>query len=133
MNNIYTVTELNGSTREIIAQQSFVEQYYPGRWVLVGPENPVIPSRDSPTVITRDAMVKRFTDAENDGFYAAVKTDAEVESWVSRFYSLANINVELKDPRTVADMNMMVSKGLLTQVRANAILNDPVQESERPA
>jgi hypothetical protein len=130
MSNIYTVTETNGFAHDIIAEQAFVEQYYPGKWVLVGPE-PVIVDPPPPPIITKIAMITRFSDAEYTGILSAAKTDVEVQGWLDRFYAANNIN--LQDSRTVAGMNMMVSKGLLTQPRADAILNDPVQPDERPS
>jgi hypothetical protein len=130
MSNIYTVTEINGFAHDIIAEQAFVDQYYPGRWVLVGPEpEPVDPPK--PPVITKIAMITRFSDAEYTGILSAAKTDVEVQGWLDRFYAANNIN--LSDGRTIAGVNMMVSKGLLTQARADAILNDPVQPDERPS
>jgi hypothetical protein len=127
MNNIYTVTELDGSTRDIISDQAFVDQYYPGRWVLVGPEiqpDPVVPYPP----ITRLAMIDRFSDAEYTGILTAAKTDVEVQGWLDRFYAVSKI--ALKDSRTIDGINMMVSKNLLTQPRAEAILTDPVQPEE---
>lgn len=127
MSNIYTVTELNGFAHDIIAEQSFVEQYYPGRWVLVGPESPPDNTVPCPP-ITRLAMIDRFSDAEYTGILTAAKTDVEVQGWLDRFYAVSKI--DLKDPRTVTGLNMMVSKGLLTQARADSILTDPVQPGE---
>ena len=127
MSNIYTVTELNGIVRDIVAEQSFVDQYYPGRWVLVGPEFPPENVVSYPP-ITRLAMIDRFSDAEYTGILAAAKTDVEVQGWLDRFYAVSKI--DLKDSRTISGINMMVSKGLLTQSRADAILTDPVQPGE---
>lgn len=83
-----------------------------------------------PAIITRIAMITRFTDAEFVGVLAAAKTDVEVEGWYARFSAASVINLE--DQRTIDGMNMLVSKNLLTQARATAILTDPVQPSERP-
>jgi hypothetical protein len=127
MNNIYTVTELDGSTRNIISDQAFVDQYYPGRWVFVGPEFEPDPVPVYPP-ITRLAMIDRFSDAEYTGILTAAKTDVEVQGWLDRFYA-AN-KVDLRDNRTISGVNMMVSKNLLTQPRADAILTDPVQPEE---
>lgn len=84
-----------------------------------------------PNIITKIAMITRFSDAEYTGILAAAKTDVEVQGWLDRFYAANNIN--LQDSRTVTGINMMVSKGLITQVRADAILNDTVQSNERPS
>ena len=83
-----------------------------------------------PPVITKIAMITRFTDPEFVGVLSAAKTDVEVEGWYARFSAASVIN--LQDPRTIDGMNMLVSKNLLTQARATAILTDPVQPEERP-
>lgn len=130
MGNIYTVTELNGFAHDIIAEQAFVDQYYPGRWVLVGPKPvPVVPPL--PPVITKVAFISRFTPQEYVGVVGATKTDVEVQAWYDLFQA-ANV-VDLSDQRTVAGVNSFVTKNLLTQARADAILTDPVQDNERPA
>jgi hypothetical protein len=127
MSNIYTVTELNGFAHDIIADQPFVEQNYPGRWVLVGPE----PKPPVPPVITKVAMISRFTPEEYVGVVGATKTDVEVQAWYDLFQAATVVNLE--DPRTVAGINSFVPKNLLTQARADAILTDPVQDNERPS
>jgi len=127
MSNIYTVTELNGFVHDIVADESFVQQYYPGRWVLVGPK-PLSP--ELAPIITKIAMITRFTDAEYTGILSAAKTDVEVQGWLDRFYAANTIN--LQDYRTISGIEMMVSKSLLTQARADEILNAPVQSNERP-
>lgn len=83
-----------------------------------------------PPVITKIAMITRFTDPEFVGVLSAAKTDVEVEGWYARFSAASVIN--LQDPRTVNGINMLVSKNLLTQARATAILTDPAQPDERP-
>jgi len=130
MNNIYTVTELNGFAHDIVAKQSFVDQYYPGRWVLVGPE-PEIPPVPLPNIITKVAMISRFTPQEYVGVVGATKTDVEVQAWYDLFQAASQ--VDLDDQRTIAGIESLVPKNLLTQVRATAILTDPVQPNERPS
>lgn len=127
MSNIYTVTELNGFAHDIIAEQPFVDQYYPGRWVLVGP----VPVPPIPPVITKVAMISRFTPQEYVGIVGATKTDVEVQAWYDLFQAATVVNLE--DQRTVSGINALVPKNLLTQARADAILTDPVQDNERPA
>ena len=83
-----------------------------------------------PPIITKIAMITRFTDDEFTGVLAASKTDVEVEGWYARFMAASVINLE--DQRTIDGINMLVSKNLLTPARATAILTDPVQPSERP-
>lgn len=83
-----------------------------------------------PNIITKIAMITRFTDAEFVGILAAAKTDVEVEGWYARFSAANTINLD--DQRTQSGINMLVTKNLLTQARATAILTDPVQPGERP-
>lgn len=81
-------------------------------------------------VITKVAMITRFTDPEFVGILTAAKTDVEIEGWYARFSASATIN--LNDSRTIAGVDLLVTKNLLTQDRATAILTDPVQPDERP-
>ena len=128
MNNIYQVTETNGFVRDIIADEPFVQQYYPGRWVLIGPEPAPPPP---PPIITKVAMISRFTPEEYVGIVGATKTDVQVQAWYDLFQ--AATNVDLQDPRTIAGINSLATKNLITQERANEILTNPVQPNERPA
>ena len=90
------------------------------------PPAPVPP----PNIITKIAMITRFTDPEFVGILTAAKTDPEVEGWYARFSAATTINLD--DARTVSGVDMLVTKTLLTQARATAILTDPVQPAERP-
>jgi hypothetical protein len=76
-------------------------------------------------------MISRFTPQEYVGIITATKTDAEVQAWYDLFQA-ANV-VDLLDQRTISGINSLATKGLLTQARADAILTDPVQPSERPS
>jgi len=87
---------------------------------------PVAPS----PIITKLAMLTRLTDAEYVGILIAAKNDVAVEAWKTKFD--AATTVTLDDARTQAGMALLVGKNLLTQARADAILTDPVQDSERP-
>lgn len=91
---------------------------------------PPVPVPALPNIITKIAMITRFTDSEFTGILAASKTDVEVEGWYARFYAAATINLD--DQRTINGMAMLVAKNLLTAVRAHEILTDPVQPDERP-
>jgi hypothetical protein len=92
------------------------------------PPPPVVDSR--PPVITRIAFSSRLTDAEYVGIIAAAKTDVAVEAWLAKFNMV--IQIDLSDQRTQAGVALLVSKGLLTQARADEILTAPVAEEERP-
>jgi len=125
---IYNILNDNGNViNTILASEEFVEANYPGHYVLVGPE-PTPP--EPPPVITKVAMITRFTDEEFVGVLTAAKTDVEVEGWYARFSAAVTIN--LADPRTVSGVNLLFLKNLLTEARTTAILTDPVQPEERP-
>lgn len=125
---IYNILDDNGNViNTIIADAAFMEANYPGHYALVGPVPAPPPP---PPIITKIAMLTRLTDAEYVGILAAAKTDVEVEGWLGRFNAANTINLE--DSRTVEGINLLVTKNLLTQARATAILTDPVQDSERP-
>jgi len=88
------------------------------------------PAAPPPPVITKIAMLTRLTDAEYVGILAAAKTDVEIEGWLGRFNAANTINLD--DQRTKDGIALLVTKNLLTQARADAILTDPVQDNERP-
>jgi hypothetical protein len=111
----------------ILAEEWFVEKYYPGHYQLVGPEPAPPPP---PPIITKLAFRYRLTDAEYVGILAAAKTDVEVAAWVETFNMVAQVNLD--DPRTASGLEMMVAKSLLTEERKTEILTAPVQDSERP-
>jgi hypothetical protein len=125
---IYEILDDAGNVvNTIVADESFVEANYPGHYRLVGPD-PAPPPL--PNIVTKIAMITRFTDPEFVGILSAAKTDVEVEGWYARFSAANTINLD--DQRTQAGIAMLVGKNLLTQARATAILTDPVQPDERP-
>ena len=83
-----------------------------------------------PIIITKLALLNRMTDAEFIGIINAAKTDAEVELWKTRFDNATTIDLA-DGSRVVAGFPMLVTKGLLTQERATAILTAPIQPNER--
>ena len=84
-----------------------------------------------PNIITKIALLNRMTDAEFIGIINAAKTDAEVELWKTRFDNASAIDLTSTTDRVVAGFPMLVSKALLTQERATAILTAPIQQDER--
>ncbi len=124
---LYEILDDNGNVvNTIVANQDFVEQLYPGHYRLV--KSP--PVFLGPPIITKVAMISRFTNSEYVGILSAAKTDVEVQAWVDVFYAANQVN--LADPRTRSGLQMMVSKNLLTQARADEILNTPVSPLEEP-
>lgn len=83
-----------------------------------------------PNIITKLAMIDRFTEVEYEGVLTAAKTDVQVQGWLDRFNVSSQINLD--DSRTIDGINLLVSKNLLTQERGQEILTDPVQPNERP-
>ena len=96
----------------------------------VGPgytyENGVFsPPPPPPRIVTKvDMLTKRFTMAEFTGIVTASKTDPEVEAWMIIFESAATIDLDSQN--TKDGIAMLVSKNLLTQARADEILNGPI-------
>jgi len=81
-------------------------------------------------IITKLAFRYRLTDAEYVGILSAAKTDIEVQAWVETFNMVTQVNLD--DPRTATGLEMMVTKGLLTEERKTEILTAPVEDTERP-
>jgi hypothetical protein len=82
-------------------------------------------------VITKVSMLtRRLTQAEFVGILTAAKTDVAIEAWKYVFDAASTI--DLDGQNTKDGMALLVGKKLLTQARADAILNDPVQPEERP-
>jgi len=123
---IYEILDDAGKViNTILADEAFVEQYYAGHYRLVGPE-PTYPT----WVITKVAMISRFTPQEYVGIVGATKTDVEVQAWYDLFQAATQVN--LQDQRTIAGIESMVPKNLLTQARATEILTTPAQPNEIP-
>jgi hypothetical protein len=81
-------------------------------------------------IITKAAFRFRLTDAEYIGILSAAKIDVEVQAWVETFNMVTQVNLD--DPRTATGLEMMVTKGLLTEERKTEILTDQVKLTERP-
>ncbi len=126
---IYNILDDTGAViNTILAEPEFVEAHYPGHYQLVGPEPAPPPP---PCIITKVAMLtSRFTNAEFVGILTAAKTDPAIEAWKYVFDAASTIDLDAQNTRD--GMALLVSKNLLTQARADAILNDPVQPGERP-
>lgn len=84
-----------------------------------------------PRIITKVSMLtRRLTTAEFVGILVAAKTDPAIEAWKYVFDSSTRIDLDSQNTRD--GMALLVSKKLLTQARADAILTGPVQPDERP-
>jgi len=81
-------------------------------------------------IITKAAMISRFTPQEYVGIISATKTDVEVQAWYDLFQAATVVN--LSDPKIIAGIELLASKGLLTKARASEILTAPAQIDEKP-
>lgn len=80
--------------------------------------------------ISKLAFINRLTTQEFVDIVSASKTDVEVEVWKIKFDVSTQFN--LQDSKFKEDLNFLVSKNLLTEMRVHDILMAPVQDSERP-
>jgi len=74
----------------------------------------------SQKVITKLAFMNRFTMEELAAIYTAAKTEVMVEVFFDKL-KLAEY-VDVTDPQTIAGVQALVSKGLLTEARAQEVL-----------
>jgi hypothetical protein len=124
---IYEILDDTGMViNTIVADYEFVETNYSGHYRLVPPTPPPPPL---PTwVITKVAMISRFTPQEYVGIVGATKTDVEVQAWYDLFQAASKVN--LQDQRTIAGINALVPKDLITQDRADTILTTSAHPNE---
>lgn len=140
----YAIIEGNLVNRVVVADAPITNSS--GLWVCVddinprpGPgwiyENKVFspspPPPPLPNIITKLAMIDRFTETEYEGLLTAAKSDVQVQGWLDRFSAANQINLD--DSRTITGIDLLVSKNLLTQERGEEILTNSVQPNERPA
>lgn len=115
----------NNVINTIIASIDFVEEFYPGHYREI-PDSIALS-----WVITKTAMISRFTPQEYLGIINAANIDSSVQAWYDLFQ--ASTRIDLEDKRTVSGINSLVSKGLLTQERSYEILSTPAQPNEIPS
>lgn len=123
---VYEILDDNGKVINTInASEEFVKTYYANHWR----------ERFEPDIqtwiITKLAMISRFTTEEYIGIVSATKTDPAVQAWYDLFQVTSAVN--LQDKRCKDGINSFVAKNLLTQARADEILNTPAAPSEIPA
>lgn len=114
----------------ILAEKWFVDKYHPGRYrevvEIVIPSQPII----LPPIITKLAMMLRFTENEYMAALTAAKTDVAIEMWLD--YLHASVTIDLLSDKVKRGVDALLAKGVITSDRADAIINDPVQDNERP-
>jgi hypothetical protein len=123
-NTFQILDDQNNVINTIIASIDFVQEFYPGHYREI-PDSIALS-----WVITKVAMISRFTPQEYLGIINAAKIDAEVQAWYDLFQASTRINLE--DKRTISGINSLVSKELLTQERSYEILSTSAQPNEVP-
>ena len=93
-------------------------------------QNPTPPERVLARHITLLALMMRLTRAERDAIRAAETTDGDVSDIMFLLSKARYIDLGRTD--TIASMNALEAKTLLSAGRATAILSAEVQETERP-
>ena len=126
----YEILDEEGNVvNTIIAEKVFVDKYHAGKYrEVVDIALPTQPNIIVPT-ITKLGMILRFTEGEYMEALRLAKTDVEVEMWMD--YLHASQMVDLLSDRVRKGVNTLLAKGVVTADRADAILNDPVKDSER--
>lgn len=114
----------------IVAEQWFVDKYHAGRYrpyveIVIPPKNII-----RTAIITRLAMMLRFTENEYMAALTASKTDIEIEMWMD--YLSASVTIDLVNPRVKRGVNALLAKGIITPERANEILSLVIQTEEIP-
>lgn len=89
-----------------------------------------LPEPPKPAHITLLALNLRFTRAERDAIRAAEMSDPDVSDIMYLMRQASYIS--LTDPTTIQGLQALELKGLLGVGRADVILNQQVQDSERP-
>lgn len=82
------------------------------------------------TVISGSALRQRLTFDERVAIELAAETDAAVRVWKTDLESVTRR--DLASPDTVEYLQVIVVRGLLTQLRATEIIETPVQQNEVP-
>lgn len=100
----------------IVSSQEDAAELYPDCNYEVLPDPP-IPKQ---TVFSKIDFQKKFTQPELVAIYTEAKSDIEVEVWLDTFKIATEIDTT--DEQTLAGMGMLVSKGVITQLRADEIL-----------
>lgn len=113
----YKIKDAQGNViNTILAEQSFVEAQYPGRYEAIEEPQPP-PPRVS--ILTPLAFLRRFTTQERKAIRKS--TDGNVEDFL---YLLERVSgeVDLDDPDTISGLTYLTAIGLLAAGRKEEIL-----------
>lgn len=115
--------DMGNIVNTIIAEKEFVDKHYSGQY-----RETVEPPIGPRFLITKLAMMLRFTDAEYAGIISASKSDPFVQAWYDLFSAMQII--DLKNQRLIDGMKLLVDKNLIAQDRATVILTTPASPAE---
>jgi hypothetical protein len=116
-----------GFTRTAPPEQPETEETVYTRWNGVGWEHtsdPPPPEPVPPKFVSKLTFLDRLGDDEYVAILTASKTDVEIEAWINKFNLLSEI--DLNDAKTAGWLTKFVSKNLITQEKADKVLNDPI-------
>ena len=114
-------------TNTIVADDAFVETYYPGRWELL-PDHETVVTDPAAWLMDIGPFFDRFGAAKlpilasADATVRALVTDLQVRKWI-----------DLKRADVSQGIDLLISKGLVQASAKAAILTDPVQPIENLA
>lgn len=95
------------TSQQILADQAFCEQHYPGDWEYVGERPSEIPA--APRVIRDWEFRNRFTQAQLVGIMRAAMLGDDVAALVWLRLSTASDGVDLDDPDNVAGVQYVAT------------------------
>lgn len=140
----YRVTLPDGTINTILADETFVEDQYPGAWELVPEAEPEqqpdsVPEQPAQRFVSRFAFRRRFTTAEKIALELASRDDPDAPGEMQQFAAALRVYlqdigcaecIDLDLPDTVEGVRMLETFGLLAPGRADAILLAPIQPAE---
>lgn len=101
-----------------------------GKHTVQVPDGAVIGGAVNDTRITKLAFRQRFTFAERVAIETAAETDASVRVMLKDQEAASYIDLSRQD--TIDGVNALATATLITEARAGEILNNPIQDIERP-
>ena len=108
----------------ILADADFVEANHPGDYTLL----PDLPKPNNPPILSPYRFKRRMTAQERVAIRTAAATSPAIYDYMDMLDTAPSVN--LTDSLTRDGIKSMVMMGLLTQARADEILNTSVSDEE---
>lgn len=125
-----TEEQIQSSSHQVVDISAMDPQPAVG-WVLQG--NQLVPGPNQTAVasmkISKLALMNRFTDTELAAYYTAVASNIGLLILDKKLFAAEYI--DLSRPDTIYGINVLASAGIITSLRATAILTNPITDSER--